>query len=138
MTEAMAVVAAALTQLVLASLHAGVVRLASMSFLEHLNAAGAVVGVLIAAGAINRMTKDTECTIIFSFVTTLVGLAGYAITSFRPTSWERAFDTLLIFGIAAVLVGTRKRTTWVKPELMPRISVGLSFAAWISFFALVG
>lgn len=110
-----------------------VVTLASQQ-LALFNAGLAFLGVLVAVGAINRMDKTTEATVIFAFVTTAAGLAGFTLGHFLPERWVEAAFTLLVGGVAALLVGTRKRTVWCPPEWMPRISGGLSAATWLGFF----
>lgn len=111
-----------------------VVVLASRN-LALLNAVLAILGALVALGAINRMDRTTECTIIFAFSTTAAGLLGFALGHFVPERWENACYTLLLGGVAALLVGTRRRTIWLPPEWMPRISGGLSAATWLGFLA---
>lgn len=111
-----------------------VVTLASQA-LPLFNALLAIFGMLVALGAINRMDRGTEATIIFAFSTTAAGLAGFALGHFLPDRWEAACYTLLLGGISALLVGTRRRTVWLPPAWMPRISGGLSAATWLGFLA---
>lgn len=99
------------------------------------NALLAGFGALVAAGAINRMDKSTECTIIFAFATTGSGLIGFVLGHFMPEMWQTACYTLLVGGISALIVGTRRRTKWLPPDWMPRISGGLSAATWLGFLA---
>lgn len=101
------------------------------------NAVLAAVGAVVAFGASNRMNKSTECTVIVAFATLGSGLVGYAIGTFLPDNWEQAFDTLLLGGAAALMIGSRKQTMWVAPTWMPRISLGVSIATWIAFFTFV-
>lgn len=108
-----------------------------MGPLEWLNCGLAAVGGLVALGAIDRMNRLTECTIIAAFVTTAAGLFGYAIGSLMPAHWQQVFDTLLLGGAVAVLIGTRKHTVWIAPAWMPWISLGVSSGSWILFFAAV-
>src|SRR4051812_24172882 len=92
---------------------------------EWLNFALALFAALVSLGAANRMNRETEFTIICAFVTVGVGLVAQALGTFVPTSWNAAFDTLLLGGIGSLLIGTRRRTIWMKPELMPKISVAV-------------
>lgn len=92
-------------------------------------------GALVAIGAANRMDRSTECTIIFAFATTAAGLLGVALANVWPGGWSKACDVLLVGGVAALLVGTRRRTIWLDPAWMPRISLALSAVTWGGFFA---
>jgi hypothetical protein len=100
-----------------------------------INALLAVAGALVALGAANRMDRDTERTIILAFATTGAGLLGFALTACMPDRGQSACDTLLVGGVAALLVGTRRRTVWLPPEWMPRISAVLSLATWTVFLS---
>lgn len=105
--------------------------------LDWVNGGLAVVGVLVGIGAIDRMNKQTECTIVAAFVTTIVGLVGYVLGSAMPGHWQNVFDTLLLGGVVAVLIGTRKQTIWLAPTWMPWISLGVSLGSWTIFFGAV-
>ena len=111
-----------------------VVSIASQA-LGLFNALLAAAGALVALGAVNQMDRETEQTIIFAFATTAAGLIGFALGHFLPDRWQTACFTLLVGGIAALLVGTRRRTVWLPPAWMPRISGGLSAATWLGFLA---
>lgn len=108
-----------------------------MSGLDWINTALAVLGALIAFGAINRMGIDTERPVIAAFVTVMVGLAGYAFSEVMSAHWQKVFDTLLIGGTCALLIGTRKQTIWIAPTWMPRLSATVSLTTWVLFFGLV-
>jgi hypothetical protein len=100
---------------------------------QWLNLIVATAGALVAMGAINRMSRETECTIIASFVTVGAGLIGYALGTVLPGRWQHTMDTVLLGGIVALLVGTRRHTIWINPALMPRISACVSIATWAYF-----
>lgn len=102
-----------------------------------LNVACYVSVALVAFGAANRMSKQTECTIIVSFATVGAGAIAWAIGAFLPNEWEQAFDTLFVGGVLALLIGTRRQTIWIKPEWMPRMSISVSAVTWIAFFCTV-
>lgn len=99
-----------------------------------LNFAIALFAALVAFGAANRMNRETEITIICAFVTVGVGLFAQAVGVLLPQSWDDAFDTLLLGGVGSLLIGTRRRTIWLRPELMPRISIGVCIITWLAFF----
>lgn len=101
------------------------------------NAVLSAVGAAVAFGASNRMSRETECTVIVAFATLGAGLVGYAIGTFLPSSWEQAFDTLLLGGAAALMIGSRKQTIWLTPAWMPQISLAVSAATWLAFFVFV-
>lgn len=103
--------------------------------IESLNVLLAMFGALVALGAANRMSRTTERTIIVSFTTTGAGLIGFALGNVWPGGWQPACDTLLLGGVVALLVGTRKATIWLPPEWMPAISYGVSAVTWVAFFA---
>lgn len=103
-----------------------------------LNFVIAVIGALVALGAANRMSPKTECTIIFAFATVGVGFIAWAIGTFLPDSWQQAFETLLLGGVVALLIGTRRQTIWLAPTWMPRISIAVSVVTWIAFFWGIG
>jgi hypothetical protein len=105
-----------------------------MHSVDLVNLALAIAGVLIALGAINRMSRQTECTIILSFATVAAGLTGYALGSLMPDAWQRACDTLWLGGVAALLAGSRRQTIWLAPQWMPKISLGISVVTWLFFF----
>lgn len=104
-----------------------------LAFIQKANVLIAVVGVGVAGGAINRMSRQTECTIIFAFSTVAAGLVGYALGAVLPDRWEAACDTLLLGGIVALVAGSRKQTIWIAPQWMPKISAGISAATWFLF-----
>jgi len=89
---------------------------------------------LVALGAANRMSAHTELTIKISFATVGAGAIGYAASSVWPEGWQHICDTVLIGGILALLIGTRRQTIWIPPEWMPRLSMGVSVATWAIFF----
>lgn len=102
------------------------------------NVAIAVLGAFVAFGAVNRMTPETECTIIISFATVGVGLTAWAIGSVSPSpEWVHAYDTLLLGGVVALIIGTRRRTIWIQPRWMPLLSISVSGVTWLAFFATV-
>lgn len=104
---------------------------------QHFNAAMALLAFLAALGAANKMNKETERTIIFAFATTAAGLLGYVITTFFPSSYETALDSLLLGGVGAMVVGSRRRTVWLPPEWMPRFSASISGLTWVFFLFCV-
>lgn len=108
-----------------------------MGPLEWLNVGIATLIVLVGIGAINRMSPQTECTVILAFVTVMAGVVGYALGSVLPERWQTVCDTLLLGGVLALLIGTRKQTIWMAPRWMPWISAGVSILTWGTFFALV-
>lgn len=114
------------------------VRLAALvpdlTWVQWANAGIATAGALVGLGAANRMNTRTECTIIISFFTVGAGLIGYALGTLLPDRWQQACDTVLLGGILALLIGTRRHTIWIPPELMPKFSYGVSVATWIIFF----
>lgn len=112
-------------------------HLLALSFLSWLNALIALAIVGVGFGAAKRMNKDTELTIIIAFSTVSAGAFGWFITTFWPWGWEQSFDTLFLGGVLALLIGTRRRTVWLRPELMPKISYGVSVVTWCAFFATV-
>lgn len=99
-----------------------------------LNFVLAFFGALVALGAANRMNKETEMTILCAFVTVGVGMVAQAIGTMLPDSWNDAFDTLLLGGLISLLVGTRRRTIWMRPEIMPKISAAVCALTWVVFF----
>lgn len=105
-----------------------------MSLLEDINVVLALAGALVALGAANRMSRSTERTIIIAFTTVGAGLIGFALATVWPNKWQAACDTLLLGGILALLIGTRKATIWIPPAWMPRISYGVSAVTWVAFF----
>ena len=107
-----------------------------MSALAVVNLLLACAGALVALGAANRMHRVTERSIIVAFATTGAGLIGFALGDVWPGGgWQEACDTLLLGGVAALLVGTRRQTLWLPPAWMPAISYGLSAVTWVAFFA---
>ena len=104
---------------------------------DFLNFVIAFLGALVAFGAANRMTRATECTIIVAFATVGTGLTAAAISTFFPQSWEKAFETLLLGGVVALLIGTRRQTIWIRPAWMPWLSLGVSAVTWVAFFVTV-
>lgn len=101
---------------------------------DGLNFVIALLGALVAFGAANRMNKETEVTIICAFVTVGVGLVAEAFSSLVAEVWQQAFDTLLLGGVVSLLIGTRRRTIWLRPELMPKISAAVCAITWLAFF----
>lgn len=95
----------------------------------------AALGALVSLGAANRMTVKTECTIKIAFATVGVGCIAWVVGTFAPDKWQTPFETLLLGGIVALLIGTRKQTIWLAPGWMPWISISVSAATWIAFFA---
>lgn len=102
-----------------------------------LNVAIAVIGALVAFGAANRMSKATECTIIVAFATVGAGLGGWVFSSIAPEHWQQPFDSLLLGGIVALLIGTRRQTIWLAPEWMPKLSIAVSALTWLAFFIFI-
>lgn len=100
------------------------------------NALLAAAGALVALGAINRMSRQTECTIIIAFFTTGAGLVGFALGNLLPERWQAVGETVLLGGILALLVATRRQTIWLDPKWMPRISYAVSVATWVAFFVV--
>jgi len=111
--------------------------LAVMTWQHWLLAALALVGALVALSAANIMNKATECTIVFSFATTGAGLIGYAIGTVLPDRWQLACDFLLIGGIVALMIGTRRRTIWFHPRRMPWISLSVTALSWTAFLGAI-
>lgn len=97
----------------------------------------ALLGCLVALGAVNRMNRHTECTIIISFLTTGAGLVGYFLGALFPGKWTLSCDFLLVGGVAAIMIGSRKRTIWIEPELMPWISLAVSGVSWAAFLGAI-
>lgn len=101
-----------------------------MNAIENLNAVLAVLGVLVAFGAVHRMSPETECPIIFAFVTVATGLCGQLL---GQLAWQSVFDTLLFGGVTALMIGTRRQTVWISPDWMPRVSLAVSLLSWTAF-----
>lgn len=110
-----------------------------MGKLELLNIAMAFIGTLVAFGALHRMSPKTECTIIFAFALTAVGLVGQwlgpLLAYLGRDTWQPAFDTLLFGGIASLMIGSRKQTIWLQPHWMPRLSLLVSAVTLGAFLA---
>lgn len=110
-----------------------------MRSLEILNVTLAVLGTLVAFGALHRMSPKTECTIIFAFTLTAVGLIGHwagpLLAYLGRDAWQPAFHTLLFGGVTSLMIGTRKQTIWLQPHWMPRISVLVSAVTLGAFLA---
>ena len=104
-----------------------------MNAVEGLNIGLAVMGVLVAFGAVHRMSAETECPIILAFVTVASGLGGQILGAL---AWQGVFDTLLFGGVTALMIGTRRQTVWISPDWMPRVSLAVSLLSWAAF--LVG
>lgn len=96
-----------------------------------------LLGCLVALGAVNRMNRHTERTIIISFLTTGAGLVGYFLGTLFPGKWMLACDFLLVGGVTAIMIGSRKRTIWIEPELMPWISLSVSVVSWAAFLGAI-
>lgn len=107
----------------------------ALSWVELVNAFVAFVGSLTAFGAINRMNPTTEKHIMVAFITTAAGLAGFAVDAVFPGSWQSICYTLLLGGISAIIVGTRRQTIWIHPSMMKPISVVILVMTWLVFFA---
>jgi hypothetical protein len=112
-------------------------HVATITAHQWLNIVVAVAGALVAFGAANRMSRATECTIIFAFTTVGIGFSAWFLGILFPVDWEHAFDTLLLGGVVALLIGTRRQTIWLQPAWMPRISLAVSAVTWLAFFATV-
>lgn len=108
--------------------------LAAITLQAWINIGLSIVGSLVAFGAANRMSKETECTVIFAFSTVGAGYVAWCISSFMPSTWQSPFDTLLLGGVVSLLIGTRKQTIWIAPAWMPRLSLLASGLTWLSFF----
>ena len=106
----------------------------ALSWVELFNAGLALAGSLVTFGAINRMDRKTERPIIFSFVTTAAGLAGFSVDAMLPGSWQAICYTLLIGGITALVIGTRRQTLWIPPRFMNPISCSVLVVTWMVFF----
>lgn len=117
---------------------AGVVftALAELSAVEWVNLCLALAIALVALGAANRMNRETEVTIIVSFSTVGAGALGFALGSLLPERWVDAAYTILLGGVLALLVGTRRQTLWLPPAWMPKLSIAISAATWAAFFWL--
>jgi len=109
-------------------------RVAAMSFHAWLNFLIAGTTMLVALGAANKMNKDTEVTIVIAFATVGAGMLGTMLGYFSPDRWQLSFDTILYGGVLSLLIGTRRRTIWMKPEWMPRFSLWVSALTWATFF----
>jgi hypothetical protein len=105
-----------------------------MSWVDKLNILLAIVGAGAAFGACNRMSRETPCEIIVAFVTSGTGLIGFALAPLLSAGVQSACDTLLIGGVAALIIGTRRQTVWVRPQVMPYLSCIVSGATWVAFF----
>lgn len=112
-------------------------HLASLSMVDWINFVLANCALLVVIGATNKMDRQTEKTIIIAFATIGAGLVGYILGTIFPGHWEKSFDTLLVGGVLALLIGSRKRTVWIAPELMPRISFAASGVTWGAFLLLM-
>jgi len=112
-------------------------RVAGLSPHEWLNLTLAALAMLVAFGAVNRMTCDTPRTIKVSFVTVGAGLIGVCLGYFAPDRWQLPFDTVLFGGLLALLVGTRRQTIWLHPRWMPLVSGWCSVLTWVVFLATV-
>lgn len=112
-------------------------RIVAMSVHAWINFFLALAGALVALGAANRMSIETERTIILAFVTLGAGLLGGCMSYFMPERWQLGFDTLLYGGVLALLVGTRRRTIWLDPRWMPVVSVWSTILTWAVFFGTV-
>jgi len=108
--------------------------LPDLSWVQWVNAGIATAGALVGLGAANRMSPRTECTIIISFFTVGAGMVGYALGTLLPDRWQQACDTVLLGGMLALLIGTRRHTIWIPPEWMPRFSYAVSITTWVVFF----
>jgi hypothetical protein len=108
--------------------------LPSLGWVEWVNIIIAIIGALVALGAANRMTASTDGPIKVAFALVGAGLITYGAGSVFPATWRHACDTVLLGGIVALIVGTRKQTIWLPPSWMPRLSYGVSAATAITFF----
>ena len=111
---------------------------ATLGPVEWVNVALATAGALVAIGAVNRMSRETELPIIAAFATVGAGLIGYTLGSFAPARWQHGMDTVLLGGLLALLVGTRRQTIWLPPRWMPIISAFVSVGTWLLFFWSIG
>lgn len=108
--------------------------MSDLTWVQWVNAAIAFAGALVALGAVNRMTDATDGCIRVAFALTGAGLIGYGASTIWPESWRHACDTVLIGGLVALLIGTRKHTIWLPPAWMPRLSYAVSAGTVVTFF----
>jgi hypothetical protein len=104
-----------------------------ITWVQVINVCIALVGAMIALGAVNRMTDSTDRPIRLAFALVGAGLITYGLGTLFPDTWRHACDTVLLGGIAALIVATRKHTIWLPPEWMPRISYAISAGTMATF-----
>lgn len=115
--------------------------LSALSPLQILNAALCAVVVVAVLCAVARMNSTdeygvrqrTEPPIVMAFVTLGSGTVGWLVAYWKPGEWQVANDTLLIGGVAALVLATRRHTKWVPPRWMGPISMGVSMLTWAGF-----
>lgn len=108
--------------------------LGGLCWVQWINLLIAIAGVLIVLGACNRMTWQTDGCIRAAFGLVAAGLFGYGLSHFTPDSYRYACDTVLLGGIVALVIGTRKQTIWIPPAWMPRLSYATSALTVVTFF----
>lgn len=109
-------------------------RWSDLSGIERVNLFIAFGLALVAFGAANRMSRQTERTIIFAFGLVGAGAIGYAFSIVLPERWQNVCDTVLLGGVLSLLIGTRRQTLWIPPRLMPILSASVGIITCALFF----
>lgn len=97
-----------------------------------LNAYLAGIAALAAFGCLLQMTPKTSHAIRFAVILILVAMVGYAL-GFARAEWATWFDTLIVGGVCAFIIGNRRLPIrrvcpWCEKT---SIAVSLLTAVWV-------